>query len=167
MPDEARVVRQVFDWVGRERLTIGAVCRRLTRAGDVTRHGQTLWDRRVVWGMLKTPAYRGSAACGKTPQEPLRPRRRAPRGRPLQPRRAVSMRDVPQPEWITIPVPALVAAEVFAAVQEQLRDNQRPARQARRGALSWLQGLVPCQHCGYAYDGKRLSPSARKGHPRA
>jgi len=27
--------------------------------------------------------------------------------------------------------------------------------------------LVPCQQCGYAYDGKRLSPSARKGHPRA
>jgi site-specific DNA recombinase len=33
--------------------------------------------------------------------------------------------------------------------------------------LSLLQGLVQCQHCGYAYYGKRLSPSARKGHPRA
>jgi site-specific DNA recombinase len=167
VPDEARVVRQVFDWVGRDRLTIGAVCRRLTQAGEVTRRGKTIWDRSVVWGMLKNPAYMGSAAFGKTQQEPLRPRLRAQRGRPLQPRRAVSTRDVPQPEWITIPVPAIVAPEVFAAVQEQLRDNQRHARQSRRGALYLLQGLVQCPHCGYAYYGKRLSPSARKGRPRA
>ena len=40
IPDEARVVRQVFDWVGRDRLTIGEVCRRLTQAGEVTRTGQ-------------------------------------------------------------------------------------------------------------------------------
>jgi site-specific DNA recombinase len=165
--DEARVVRQVFDWVGRDRLTIGEVCRRLTQAGEVTRRGKTIWDRSVVWGMLKNPAYMGSAAFGKTQQESLRPRLRAQRGRPLQPRRAVSTGDVPQPEWITIPVPALVAPEVFAAVQEQLRDNQRHARQSRRGALYLLQGLVQCQHCGYAYYGKRLSPSARKGSPRA
>jgi site-specific DNA recombinase len=59
IPDEVRVVRQVFDWVGRDRLTIGEVCRRLARAGEVTRTGKTIWDRSVVWGMLKNPAYRG------------------------------------------------------------------------------------------------------------
>jgi site-specific DNA recombinase len=167
IPDEARVVRQLFEGIGRDRLTIGEVCRRLTRAGEVTRTGKTVWDRSGVWGMLRNPAYMGTAAFGKTQQGPLRPRLRAQRGRPLQPRRAVSTRDVPQEEWITIPVPALVAPEVFAAVQEQLRDNQRHARQSRRGALYLLQGLVQCQPCGYAYYGKRLSPSARKGHPRA
>src|SRR3989454_6786080 len=90
VPEAARLVRQVFDWVGRDRLTIGEVCRRLTRAGEVTRTGKTVWDRSVVWGMLKNPAYRGVAAFGKTRQEPLRPRLRAQRGRPPQPRRAVS-----------------------------------------------------------------------------
>lgn len=148
MPDEVRVVRQVFDWVGRDRLTIGAVCRRLTQAGEVPRRGTTIWDRSVVWGMLKNPAYLGRAACGKTPQEPRRPRLRAQRGGPLQPRRAVSTRDVPPPEWITMPVPALVASQVFPAVQEPLRDNQRHARQSRRGARYVLQGVVQCQHCG-------------------
>ena len=134
MPEEARVVRQVFDWVGRERLTIGEVCRRLTRAGELTRTGKTVWDRSVVWGMLKNPAYMGTAAFGKTRQEPPRPRLRAQRGRPLQPRRAVSTGGDASEEWITIPVPAIVEPEVFAAVQEQLRDNQRHARQSRRGA---------------------------------
>jgi site-specific DNA recombinase len=167
IPDEARVVRQVFAWVGHDRLTIGEVCRRLTHAGEVTRTSKTVWDRSVVWGILKNPAYQGGAAFGKTRLEPLRPRLRAQRNRPLQPRRAVSTRDVPPEEWITIPVPALVEPEVFAAVQEQLRDNKRHARQSRRGALYLLQGLLQCQHCGYAFYGKRLSPSARQGKPRA
>src|SRR5438093_1043650 len=167
IPDEARLVRQVFDWVGRDRLTIGEVCRRLTRAGEVTRTGKRVWDRSVVWGMLKHPAYMGTAAFGKTRQEPLRPRLRAQRGRPRQPRRAMSTVDVPQEEWYPIPVPALVEPEVVAAVQEQLQENRRHARQSRRGALYLLQGLLQCQHCGYAYYGKRLSPSARKGKPRA
>ena len=167
MPDEARVVRQVFAWVGHDRLTIGEVCRRLTQAGEMTRTGRTVWDRSVVWGILKNPAYQGSAAFGKTRQGPLRPRLRAQRSRPVQPRRAVSIHDVPPEDWITIPVPALVEPEVFATVQEQLRENKRHARQSRRGALYLLQGLLQCQHCGYALSGKRLSPSARKGKPRA
>jgi site-specific DNA recombinase len=61
-----------------------------------------------------------------------------------------------------------VEPAVFAAVQEQLQENKRHARQhARRGALYLLQGLLQCQHCGYAFYGKRLRPSARKGKPRA
>jgi len=168
IPDEARVVREVFAWVGQDRLTIGEVCRRLTQAGEVTRTGKTVWDRSVVWGILKNPAYQGSAAFGKTRLEPLRPRLRAQRNRPVQPRRAVSVRDVPPEDWITIPVPALVEPAVFAAVQEQLQENKRHARQhSRRGALYLLQGLLQCQHCGYAFYGKRLSPSTRKGKPRA
>src|SRR5882672_1987416 len=83
--EEARVVRQVFAWVGGERLTIGEVCRRLTHAGEVTRTGKTVWDRSVVWGILKNPASQGAAAFGKTRQGPLRPRLRAQRGRPVHP----------------------------------------------------------------------------------
>jgi site-specific DNA recombinase len=168
VPDEARVVRQVFAWVGGDRLTIGEVCRRLTQAGERTRTGKTVWDRSVVWGILKNPAYQGAAAFGKTRLEPRRPRLRAQRNRPAPPRRAVSVRDVPPEDWITIPVPALVEPAVFAAVPEQLQENKRHARQqSRRGALYLRQGLLQCQHCGYAFYGKRLSPRARTGQPRA
>jgi site-specific DNA recombinase len=166
VPDEARLVRQVFDWIGRERLTIGEVCRRLTQAGERTRTGKTVWDRRVVWGMLKNPASMGTAAFGKTRQAPWRPRLRAQRGRPVQPRRAVSTVHVPCEAWLSIPVPALIEPEVFTAVQEQLQENRRHARQSQRGALYLLQGVLQCRQCGYALYGKRLSPSARKGHPR-
>src|ERR1700704_111868 len=55
--EEARVVRKIFEWVGKERVTIGEVCRRLANAGEKTRKGKAFWDRSVVWGVLKNPAY--------------------------------------------------------------------------------------------------------------
>jgi site-specific DNA recombinase len=75
--------------------------------------------------------------------------------------------DRPPEDWCAIPVPALVDPEVCAAGQAQWQENRRHARQSQRGALYVLQGLVQCQHCGYASYGKRLSASARQGKPRA
>lgn len=74
---------------------------------------------------------------------------------------------MPPADWCSIPVPALVDPEGFAAGQAQWPENRRQARQSQRGALSLRQGFVQCPHWGSAYDGKRLSPSARKGKPRA
>jgi site-specific DNA recombinase len=164
--DEARVVRQVFHWVGQERATIGEVVRRLTAAKERTHMGRTVWDRTTVWDMLKNPAYMGMAAFGKTQAGPLGPRLRAQRGRPLQPREARSHWDTPPEDWLYIPVPPIVDAALFAAVHEQLQENRRRARLGLRGAKYLLQGLVCCARCGYAYYGKAISPSARKHHPR-
>src|SRR4029434_9988255 len=47
LPEEAQVVCQVFDWVGRDRVTIGEVCRRLTQAGGRTRTGRAGWGGAV------------------------------------------------------------------------------------------------------------------------
>ena len=165
--EEARVVRQVFTWVGQDRCTIGEVRRRLEAAPEHTRTGKTTWDRATIGGMLNNPAYKGEAAFGKTAVEPLRPRLRAQRGRSLQPKRAYSHQDVPAAQWMRIPVPALVDAALFDAVQEQLQENRKRARIPQRGARYLLQGLIVCRCCGYAYYGKAISPSARKGNPRA
>jgi site-specific DNA recombinase len=142
------VGRQICAWVGGDRLTLGEVWRRLTQAGARTRPGKTVWDRRVGWGLLTHPASQGAAAVGTPRLEPLRPRRRAQRHRPVPPRRAVSVRAVPPEDWLPIPVPALVEPEVFATVQEPVREHKRQARQARRGALDLLHGVLPCQHWG-------------------
>ena len=166
LPEEAEVVKQVFRWVGQERLSIGEVTRRLTRAGVPTRTGKTFWDRTSVWDMLRNPAYQGQAAFGKTRVGAMLPRLRAQRGRSLQPRRAQSSYDVPREEWQPIPVPAMVDEALFAAVDEQLQENRRRARAHQRGARYLLQGLLTCARCGYAYYGKAISPSARKYRPR-
>ena len=167
LPEQARVVQQIFTWIGRERASIGEVCRRLQQAGEPSPKGKSYWDRTTVWGILKNPAYRGQAAFGKThavprPGQLLRPLR----GKPSQPRYPTLPRDVDSEQWISIPVPALVEESLFAAVAEQLAENRRHARQGRRGARYLLQGLICCQQCGYAYYGKAISPSSRKGHPR-
>ncbi|MGC1954584.1 MAG: recombinase family protein, partial [Gammaproteobacteria bacterium] len=167
LPEEVEVVKQVFRWVGQERLSIGEVTRRLTRAGVRTRTGKTFWDRTSVWDMLRHPAYQGQAAFGKTRVGAMLPRLRAQRGRPLQPRHAQSTYDVPREEWLLIPVPAIVDEALFVAVQEQLAENRRRARARQRGARYLLQGLLTCACCGYAYYGKAISPSARKYRPRS
>jgi len=139
--EEARVVRQIFEWVGRDRCSIGEVQRRLNQAKEQTRTGKTVWDRATIWGILKNPAYKGEAAFGKTHLEALRPRLRAQRGRSMQPKRAHSTQDVSGEQWIRIPVPALVDAALFETVAEQLRENQQRARVQQRGARYLLQGL--------------------------
>jgi site-specific DNA recombinase len=42
VPEQARVVRQVFAWVGQERATIDEVVRRLNAAKECTRTGKTV-----------------------------------------------------------------------------------------------------------------------------
>jgi site-specific DNA recombinase len=153
IPDQAHVVQQVFQWVGQERCTINEVCRRLHAAGICTYTGKEHWDHKTVWDMLKNPAYKGEAAFGKTRWQPVKPRLRAPRGRPAQSRRGYAGNDAPAQDWITIPVPALVDAAVFDAVQEQLTENKRRARIPEKGSRYLLQGLLVCAQCGYAYCG--------------
>jgi site-specific DNA recombinase len=164
--EEARVVRQIFEWVGKEGVTIGEVCRRLAKAGEKTRKGKQLWDRSVVWGLLKNPAYIGEAGFGKTRIGPLRPRLRGHRGRPFQPRRANSVFDVASEQWIRIAVPALIEREVFDAAQEQLRENRRQMRERSRGCKYLLQGLLVCKICRYAFSGKLIRNKAAKGRQR-
>ena len=166
LDEQAQVVRQIFDWVGRGRLSIGEVRRRLTAAATLTPRGKTWWDRTTIWGILKNPAYYGQAAFGKTRAGELRPRLREQRGRSLQPRRANSTYDVAPEQWLSIPVPAIVSAELFETVQAQLAENRRRSRLGERGAKYLLQGLLVCSCCGYAFYGKALSPSARKHRPR-
>jgi site-specific DNA recombinase len=152
--DEARVVQQVFTWVGEDRCTINEVCRRLHQAGIHTQTGKEHWDHKTIWDMLKNPAYKGEAAFGKTRWMPVGPRLRAPRGRPVQSRRGYAGNDAPREEWITIPVPVLVDPALFDAVQEQLEENRRRARIPEKGSRYLLQGLLVCAQCGYAYCGR-------------
>jgi site-specific DNA recombinase len=77
----------------------------------------------------------------------------------------VSTAAVPPAEWILIPVPALVEGELFAAVQEQLAENRRSARQQER-AQYLLSGLVRCRQCGSAYCGRTAGKSRASGQRR-
>jgi site-specific DNA recombinase len=152
VPEEARVVRQIFAWVGQDRLSLREVCRRLLRQGVSTRTGKRRWDSSALAFMLRNTAYIGEARYGKTRVVPRRPQLRPRRHQPDVPRRSYSLSTERAP-GIPVPVPALVSPELFAQAAEQLAENRRRARARRAGARYLLQGLVVCRHCGYACSG--------------
>ena len=164
LAEEARVVRKIFEWVGQERCSIGEVCRRLQRDGVPTRTGKSAWDRSVIWSHLKNPAYKGTAAFGKTRSGDFKQQRLRPqRGRPEQPRRPISRVDTSSEDQIFIEVPALVSEELFGVVQAQLQENRQRRRDRPRGGRYLLQGLVVCKRCGYGCYGKPVSRASAKG----
>ena len=124
--EQAAVVKQVFEWVGCDRLSIGEVSRRLKEKGIRTATGKTWWDRATVWGMLKNMAYMGSAAFGKTRTGERRKRPMPQRGHSKTPRRTGSTYDTSKEDWLLIPVPAIVDEALFETVQEQLDANRQP-----------------------------------------
>lgn len=163
--EEARVLRQIFDWVGRQGCSLGEVARRLAQQGVATRQGRPRWNPRTLARILANPAYKGTAGWGKTQQsaEP-KPRPRPRRGQPELPRRVKGVRKTPPEQWSPIPVPALVDEETFAAAQEQLAHNR--ARHGRPAVAEryLLHGLLVCGRCGRAYCGTQTS--VPKGNPR-
>jgi site-specific DNA recombinase len=146
---EAAVVRLVFEVYTQQGLSINEIARMLNERQIPTRTATTRWERSTVWGMLRNPAYQGRACFGKTE---IRPRQRITR--PLRQRNGFTSRNSanherPRPEWIEIPVPALVSEERFALAQEQLEKNKRHAPR-RTIEPSLLQGMLVCRRCGYA-----------------
>ena len=55
-----------------------------------------------------------------------------------------------------MPAPAIVDNALFAAAQEQLRENRTRARLGPRRPGHLLQGLTCCALCGYAFYGKTI-----------
>ncbi|MDB5351299.1 MAG: site-specific recombinase, invertase Pin, partial [Planctomycetota bacterium] len=164
LANEARVVREIFTWVGQERCYIGEVCRRLDREAVPTRTGKTTRDRSVVWAILKNPAFKGTAAFGKTRSGSFKPRKLRPqRGRPLYPRRPVSRIDTSCDCEHFIEVPAILDEDLFAAVQIQLEENRQRKRARPQRGQYLLQGLIVCKRCGYGCYGKPTSRASAQG----
>lgn len=159
--EHAKVVREIFEWIGRERMTIYSVCRRLESQGVSSPSGSAKWSRESIRHMLKNPAYKGMAAYGKTRACERRTRLRPSRNSPAQPRQTSTYKSTPQEEWISIPVPAIVSEQLFDSVQEQLAENRRVAQQHARGATYLLQGLIVCERCHYAFVGRRVKRKQR------
>jgi site-specific DNA recombinase len=151
VPHEAVLVAEMFRRYTDDGATIADLARWLAAQGAVTRTGKDRWDRSVIWGMLRNPAYAGRAVFGKTQAvcEPAGLNRIARlQGRTVP--RQVRVKDRPPEEWTEIPVPAIVDEDTFDRVQQRLADNKRFAARGAR-VPSLLQGLAACAACGYGY----------------
>ena len=160
---EAALVAELFRRYADDGATIADLARWLAAQGAVTRTGKDRWDRSVIWGMLRNPAYAGTAAFGKTMavHEPAGLNRIARlQGRSTP--RAVTTVDRPREEWTRIPVPAIVDQDTFARVQQRLADNKRFATRGSKVPFL-LQGLAACAACGYGcYRGHTTTTAGSK-----
>ncbi|WP_438016617.1 recombinase family protein [Sorangium sp. So ce315] len=153
---EANVVRAIFGAFVHQQMPLRTIARRLNTQQIPTSKGGC-WRASRVHELLRNPAYMGQAAYGKSESvesRPLRPRRSKPRvargdARPHRRR--------PADQWISIPVPPIVPAEVFAAAREQVMRNRQLSQRHARGQRYLLQGLVVCARCGYAFCGRSAS----------
>ena len=154
--EQARVVREVYNWVGLEGLSLSRVVERLAEQGISTATGKTRWDTATIRGILLNPAYTGTAKYGKTRLIPRTSDRRPKRGDPATPRQdKVAQATLPE-EQDSIAVPALVSCELFQAAAERLAENRRRYREQKAGAEFLLSGLLVCHRCGSAYCGRRI-----------
>jgi site-specific DNA recombinase len=151
VPHEAVLVAEMFRRYADDGAAIADLGRWLTAQGVRTRTGKDRWDRSVIWGMLRNPAYAGTAVFGKTQavHEPAGLNRTARLAGRTVPRQ-VRVQDRPREEWTGIPVPALVDEETFDRVQQRLADNKRFASRNTK-VPSLMQGLAACASCGYGY----------------
>ena len=156
VPHEAALVTEMFRRYADDGASIADLRRWLTGQGVRTRTGKERWDRSVIWGMLRNPAYAGTAVFGKTQavHEPAGLNRTARLAGRTVPRQ-VRVEDRPREEWTGIPVPALVDQDTFepgpaaAGRQQAVRrpEHEGPLPAAGPGRLRVLRlRLLPHHH---------------------
>jgi site-specific DNA recombinase len=142
---------------------LSQVVAQLASEGISTATGKARWDTATIRGILRNPAYTGTAKYGKTRLIPRLPGRRPKRGDPATPRQDRVSKATSPEEQDSIPVPALVSGELFQTAAERLAENRRRQREKKTGAEFLLGGLLVCQRCGSAYCGRRSRPPAGGG----
>jgi site-specific DNA recombinase len=138
--NEAKWVRQIYQWLVNDGLTTGAIRDKLIALNAPTKTGKP-WYRATIIGILKNPAYTGRTFAFTSVNH--KPRRK------------------PQEDWIEIPdvTPPIISPELFEAAQTQLHINrERASRNTRREYL--LRGHLRCRQCGHTYVGS-ISGSRR------
>jgi len=148
---EAALVSELFGRYADDGASIAELTRWLSESDVPTRTGKHRWDRSVLWGMLRNPAYAGRAVFGKTMvvhESPALNRIARLQGRSTP--RASKTVERPREEWTEIAVPAIVCEETFDRVAQRLVENKRFASRNSK-VPSLLQGLAACSGCGYGY----------------
>jgi site-specific DNA recombinase len=117
---EAAVVRQLYEWLLVEGLSVRQMTKRLRGAG-VPPPQSNRWHPATVRNLVRNPAYGGTAYYNKTRTvEPTA----APAPERYRRRANSSTRPRPPEDWVPIAVPAIVAADLHEHAARQLRQNQ-------------------------------------------
>lgn len=157
LPDEALIVRRMFEWYVYEQLSFCLIARRLNEQRVPTRTGQARWCDTTVWGMLRNPAYCGRACFGKSTSVERKSIYRGTRLRKdVVPRNGKgSTRRTPVEDWIAVAVQPVVTEELFQAAQEQMKTHAMLSQRNKTHEYL-LSGLLICGECSYRLTGRTV-----------
>ena len=130
VPEEADVVRMIFDKYVNERISIYALTRYLNSLGLKTNHGKP-FEKRSVEYILQNPGYAGDIRWNRVNNE---------------------TKEIKDPsEWIIRPGhhPAIISKELFLEAQKRYQAEYRP-KNAKPVEVTkhWLSGVLKCSACG-------------------
>ena len=149
---EAALVTQMFEWYLEPGVTLYRVAKRLTDLGLPTPAGKARWSVSTVRSILMNHAYVGIAYANRL--------RVVPAKRRLSALRSIGKGEGaverPKEEWIPIPVPTVVAQEVFDQVQAKLSLNQQQSLRNNKAHQYLVRGLVSCGICRLSAHGRTL-----------
>ena len=162
--EQAEIVRQVYEAYTQEGRPILGIARWLNQRGIPTSTGNGKWLPNTIRNVLRNPTYKGQAAFGRRKfVKDFKGMRLRWRGKPAK---GYLLQERSKAEWISIPVPAIISADVFELAQERLQKNKHFAmRNTKTSTL--LQGLLVCGTCGYAIyrvSGPRTNVRGHKLH---
>jgi len=151
-PEEAKIIKMIFSWIGNEGLNIRAVIRRLRDLGIRPRKSKRgVWATSTLTNMLRNKTYIGEAHWGATyaviPEKPIKIEK-------YRKTKKTSKRTRPEEEWITskIPVPAIVDRELFERTRARLKINSSLCPRSKRYEYL-LGGKIYCT-CGRRRHGE-------------
>src|ERR1043166_5400029 len=152
VPEEAAVVRQMFEWVDQEGLSARRVLNRLNELRMPPRKGAATWAKSSVLRILRSEMYAGvwhynkfQGCVPKNPESKSRYRKRT----------KCSLRQRPKSEWLPLELPdslKIVPRDRWERVQKQLHQNRVFSPRHEKHAYL-LKGLVRCGGCGARYVG--------------
>ena len=130
VPEEAEIVRLIFDKYVNGRMSLFALTKYLNSLGLKTNRGKP-FEKRSLEYILQNPGYAGDVRWNRTVNE---------------------TKEIRDPsEWIIRPGhhPAIISKELFLAAQERFQAEYKP-RNAKPSEISkhWLSGLLKCPSCG-------------------
>lgn len=151
LPEQAAIVRQMFQWLDGEGLSTRRVVQRLNELGIPPPKGGRIWAKSSVTRILRSETYAGVWHYNKF--ESYAPA--AGRRREYRRTAKYKLRQRAREEWISVQLPdslQLVARAQWERVQAQLARNRSFSKRNARH-IYLLRGLVECGGCKARYVG--------------
>jgi len=135
VPEEAAVIRKIFEWYASGRYGLRSLCEKLNNCGFRTRRGN-YWVTPALRNVIVNPVYAGYMAWNRTKRKNTKTIRRKPS------------------EWVVSEGrhEAIISKELFDQAQKILKERAKYTPRSA-GSPYPLTGLVYCGNCGSKYRG--------------